>query len=99
MAAAEIQARMVTALVNAGAGMVASGEVQRPSDIDMLSILTLGLPRRSGGLMHMGDTMGMLALRRDLLAFAPDDPDLWDPQPLIIELFCNGRTFDDLNGQ
>ena len=77
--------------------MVASGEVQRPSDIDMLSILTLGMPRRLGGLMQMGDSKGMLALRRDLLAFAPDEPELWDPQPLIIELFRTGGNFAELN--
>lgn len=93
----EIRARMLAALVNAGAGMVASGEVQRPSDIDMLSILTLGMPRRLGGLMQMGDSKGMLALRRDLLAFAPDEPELWDPQPLIIELFRTGGNFAELN--
>ena len=93
----EIRSRVLFAMVNAAAGMIAEGVVQRPSDIDMMSILTLGLPRMQGGLMHMADQAGILALRRDLLKFAADRPEIWAPHPLVLELFREGRAFGDLN--
>ena len=94
----ELQRRCLAAMTNEAARILADGIAQRPSDIDMVSILGLGLPRWRGGLMQMADRRGILALRLDLAEFAADDPALWAPHPLILDMFKNGRLFGEMNG-
>lgn len=95
----ELQRRCLAAMTNEAARILADGMAQRPSDIDMVSILGLGLPRWRGGLMQMADRRGILALRLDLAEFAADDPALWAPHPLILDMFKNGRLFGEMNVQ
>jgi len=98
VSAEELQRRCLAAMTNEAARILADGMALRPSDIDMVSILGLGLPRWRGGLMQMADSRGILALRLDLAEFAADDPGLWAPHPLILDMFKNGRRFADTNG-
>ncbi len=94
----ELQRRCLAAMINEAARILSDGMALRPSDIDMVSILGLGMPRWRGGLLQMADARGILALRLDLAEFAADDPALWTPHPLIQEMFKNGRRFNDMNG-
>ena len=94
----ELQRRCLAAMINEAARILADGMALRPSDIDMVSILGLGMPRWRGGLLQMADNRGILALRLDLAEFAADDPALWTPHPMIQEMFKNGRRFNDMNG-
>ena len=94
----ELLRRCLAAMINEAARILSDGMALRPSDIDMVSILGLGMPRWRGGLMQMADIRGILALRLDLAEFAADDPALWTPHPLIQEMFKNGRRFSDMNG-
>ena len=93
----ELQRRCLAAMINEAARILADGMALRPSDIDMVSILGLGMPRWRGGLLQMADNRGILALRLDLAEFAADDPALWTPHPMIQEMFKNGRRFNDMN--
>lgn len=95
----ELQRRCLAAMTNEAARILAEGMAQRPSDIDMVSILGLGLPRWRGGLMQMADRRGILALRLDLADFAADDHALWSPHALILDMFKNGRLFGEMNNQ
>ncbi len=97
MPAADIRRRCLAAMINEGVRMLADGAVRCPSDVDVVSVMALGLPRWRGGLLKMADLGGLLALSRDLADFAADDPAIWTPHPLLGELIKNGQLLDDLN--
>jgi len=94
---AEIVARALAAMVNEGARILAEGIALRPSDIDVVMVHGYGYPRWRGGPMRTADHGGLLALRRNLLAWAADEPELWTPAPLILDLVKNGRDFASLD--
>ena len=95
--AVEIRRRCLSAMLNEAVKLLEAGVALRPSDIDVVLMLGYGFPRWLGGIMKLTDTRGLLAMRRDLLVFAGDDPGIWAPRPLLSELIKNGRLFEDLN--
>ncbi len=92
----EIQRRCLTAMANAGAGLVKRGVAARPSDIDVVMVHAYAFPKRRGGPMHAADAQGIRALRDDLARFSVDG-EVWAPSDLIGELARTGRRFADLN--
>lgn len=97
VAPAEIRARVLAAMANAGAGLIAAGAARVPSDIDIAMIAGWGFPRWKGGPMQAADASGLLALRNALREHARDGEPLWQPSALFDELIKNGLKFADLN--
>lgn len=90
-------ARLHAALINAAAVILQDGVAQRPSDIDLCLIRGMGWPRWRGGPCFEADQRGLLVLRAQMERFSPDNPGLWAPQPLLLELIRNTWAFADLD--
>ncbi len=97
IAADEIRARALAAMVNEGARLLEEGIALRPSDIDVVMLHGYGFPRWRGGPMRWADHTGLRSLRRDLMTFAAAEPEFWTPAPLLLDLVGNGRSFADLD--
>ncbi len=98
VSASEIRRRCLSAMANAGAGLVARGVAARPSDIDVVMVHAFAFPKARGGPMHAADTLGPRALQTELAQFA-EDGEIWAPSELIEELVRTGRRFADLNAE
>ncbi|MBR9840296.1 MAG: enoyl-CoA hydratase [Rhodobacteraceae bacterium] len=94
-----IRKRVLGAMANEGARMLASGMALRPSDIDVAALHALEMPRWRGGPMHLAGVMKLLALRRAMEGFDHPDRAFWAPEPIFDELVKIGRSFDDLNAE
>jgi len=93
----EIVQRLVFALVNEGARILEEGIASRASDIDMVYLTGYGFPLHRGGPMCYADTVGLYNVARAMKRFAGnphDDPDFWQPAPLLAKLVAQGKNFD-----
>ncbi|MCR8550290.1 enoyl-CoA hydratase-related protein [Salipiger sp. P9] len=93
-----IRKLVLGAMANEGLRMLSSGMAVRSSDIDLVSVLALDLPRWRGGPMHLAGVMGLLSVRRALEGFDHPDRAFWTPEPQFAEQIKNGGGFDDLTG-
>ncbi|WP_024794944.1 3-hydroxyacyl-CoA dehydrogenase NAD-binding domain-containing protein [Tomitella biformata] len=87
-AAAEIVARLVYALADEGARILAEGIALRASDIDVVYLAGYGFPRHHGGPMFYADTVGL-----PVVAQALRDVGI-EPAPLLASLAAEGKTFN-----
>ncbi|SEN85618.1 3-hydroxyacyl-CoA dehydrogenase NAD-binding domain-containing protein [Palleronia pelagia] len=77
-----------TALVVAEAvEILAAGGVRRTGDLDVASLHALGLPRNTGGILHLADRMGLLRIANALRDMGET------PHKLIDVLIRNGKGF------
>jgi len=93
----EIVQRLVYALVNEGARIVAEGIASRASDIDVVYLTGYGFPLHRGGPMCYADTQGLSNVVAAMKAFAAnpiDDASFWEPAPLLAKLAAEGKTFN-----
>ena len=93
----EIVDRLILALVNEGARILAEGIALRASDIDLVYLTGYGFPLHRGGPMFYADTLGLYNVARRMKAFAAnpnDDAEFWQPAPLLAKLAVEGRTFN-----
>jgi 3-hydroxyacyl-CoA dehydrogenase len=82
----EIVERLVYALVNEGARLLAEGIAARPGDIDVVYLTGYGFPRWRGGPMYYAEQVGVdrvAARMRQFAAMAHGDPDFWRPAPAL----------------
>ncbi|MFC9362316.1 3-hydroxyacyl-CoA dehydrogenase NAD-binding domain-containing protein [Rhodococcus sp. NPDC057014] len=86
----QIAERLVFALVDEGARILDEGIAQRASDIDVVYVSGYGFPRHLGGPMYYADQVGLDRVLAELIA---DNPDGWQPAPLLIRLAKEGGTF------
>lgn len=93
--AAEITARVLAELAQAGALALQAGRAHRAGDVDLVAIAALGLARHRGGPMFQADRMGLLPLRNRLRALAAEGAPA--PAPLLDVLIRNGRCFAELD--
>ena len=93
-----IRGGLFGAMANAGARMLSEGMLSTPSEVDLVAVQALDLPRWRGGPMHLAGVEGLLRLRRTMETFDHPDRTLWTPEPVFAELIKNGRSFDALNG-
>ncbi len=93
----EIVRKYMAAMVNEAAKVVGEGIARRPLDVDMTLLFGYGFPRYWGGPLKWADIQGLPDLLADIRTYALDDPDFWEPAPLLLELVETGRTFDQLN--
>lgn len=96
--AEDIQTRLLVAMANEGAKILAEGIALRPSDIDVVKLFGYGFPRHEGGPMHWADGFGLLQLRNAVERFAPQAPGFWQAAPNLEAMIREGRKFADLNG-
>jgi 3-hydroxyacyl-CoA dehydrogenase/enoyl-CoA hydratase/3-hydroxybutyryl-CoA epimerase/enoyl-CoA isomerase len=91
----EIRLRLWTALCAAGLRCLDDGVVDTAGEIDLAGIEALGVPRASGGPMQVGESRGLVALRRDLRQWHADDPALWHESRTLDEAIKLGGRFSE----
>ena len=98
----EIVHRLVLALVNEGAKILAEGIALRASDIDMIYLTGYGFPPHRGGPMLYADMMGLYNVLNRMADFAAQaantpngDPGAWKPAELLAKLAAEGKGFND----
>jgi 3-hydroxyacyl-CoA dehydrogenase len=87
----EIVRRLVFALVDAGAHILAEGIALRASDIDVVYLAGYGFPRHRGGPMWYADTVGLPEVLAALRSFHGEG---WQPAPLLARLAEENGTFN-----
>ncbi|MCX7379825.1 MAG: 3-hydroxyacyl-CoA dehydrogenase NAD-binding domain-containing protein, partial [Alphaproteobacteria bacterium] len=92
----EILARILAAMVNEAAKLLAEGIALRPSDIDTVLVHGYGYPAWRGGPMHEADQVGLKTILETVRRMGNDGPD-FAPPPLLVELAASGRRFASLN--
>ena len=93
----EIMRRYMAAMVNEGARVLEEGIALRPLDIDVTFLFGYGFPRWRGGPMKWADMQGLPKVLADIREFAKEDPQFWQPAPLLEKLVAEGRDFESLN--
>ncbi|HEY5102297.1 MAG TPA: 3-hydroxyacyl-CoA dehydrogenase NAD-binding domain-containing protein [Steroidobacteraceae bacterium] len=95
ISATEIVERLIFALVNEGAKILAEGIALRASDIDVVYLTGYGFPARRGGPMFYADTIGLntvLAAMHGFAANPASDPGSWTPAALLVTLAAAGKA-------
>ena len=91
----EIVERLVYALVNEAAYILAEGIAQRASDIDIIYITGYGFPLHRGGPMFYADTVGLPNVVAAMEKYAKGrHGQFWKPAPLLAKLAAEGKTFN-----
>ena len=90
---ADIERRLIAALLVEGAACIDEGAVQRASDIDALAVHAISFPRRKGGPMRAAQSAGLIGLRKDMRVWAQDS-DIWAVPDLLDEVIKDARGFD-----
>ncbi|MDP2086893.1 MAG: 3-hydroxyacyl-CoA dehydrogenase NAD-binding domain-containing protein [Gemmobacter sp.] len=93
----EVRTRLLVAMANEGAKILAEGIALRPSDIDVVKLFGYGFPRWEGGPMLWADRFGLFQLKSAVDRFAPQAPGFWVPAPNLDGMVRNGTRFADLN--
>jgi 3-hydroxyacyl-CoA dehydrogenase len=93
----EIQDRILYAMINEGAKILAEGIAKRPLDIDMVEVFGYGFPRWRGGPMCTADLIGLPKVLDAIKGFEQEDPAFWKPASLLVNLVETGKDFASLN--
>lgn len=93
----DIRTRLLVAMANEGAKILAEGIALRPSDIDVVKLFGYGFPRWEGGPMLWADRFGLLQLKTAVERFALQAPGFWVPAPNLEDMIRNGTRFSALN--
>lgn len=93
----EIVARILSAMINEGARLIAEGIAARASDIDVIWVYGYGFPAHRGGPMFYADSVGLAAVCERLSQAATRTGDAaLQPAPLLVQLARDGKRFRDL---
>jgi 3-hydroxyacyl-CoA dehydrogenase len=91
----EIVERLVYALVNEAAYILAEGIAQRASDVDIIYLTGYGFPMHRGGPMFYADTVGLPHVVAAMEKYAGGrHGKFWKPAPLLVKLAAEGKTFN-----
>ncbi len=90
-----IRHRLVLAMINEAADILAEGIAERAVDIDLVTVFGYGFPRWRGGLMHYADTIGAAKILTDLTALCAEDPLVWKPSKVIEDCAARGIKLAD----
>jgi 3-hydroxyacyl-CoA dehydrogenase len=91
----EIVERLVYALVNEGAKILAEGIASKASDIDMVYLTGYGFPLWRGGPMFYADTVGLYNVARAIRGYAGGtNGDAWQIAPSLLALAEKRGTFN-----
>jgi len=90
----EIQQRLLYPMVNEGAKILEEKIAIRASDIDVIWVYGYGWPIYRGGPMFWADSIGLKAVRDQMLAYKKQSgDDFWTPAPLLDRLAEAGKGF------
>jgi len=91
----EIVERLVYALVNEAAYLLAEGIAQRASDVDIVYLTGYGFPMHHGGPMFYADTVGLSNVVAAMGKYSGGrHGEFWKPAPLLVKLAAEGKTFN-----
>lgn len=91
----EIVERLVYALVNEAAYLLAEGIAQRASDVDIVYLTGYGFPLHRGGPLFYADTVGLPNVVAAMETYAQGrHGGFWKPAPLLQKLAADGKTFN-----
>ncbi|MET3107487.1 3-hydroxyacyl-CoA dehydrogenase [Oxalobacteraceae bacterium GrIS 2.11] len=91
----EITERLIFALVNEGADILAEGIAQRASDIDMVYLSGYGFPLHLGGPMFYADTTGLNKVVDAIAHFKTGHyGSVWNVSALLQDLSAKGLRFN-----
>jgi 3-hydroxyacyl-CoA dehydrogenase len=93
----EIVGRLMLALVNEGARILAEGIANRASDCDMVYLNGYGFPLFRGGPMLYADMLGLPKVVEMIKRYQQnprDDAKFWEPAALLAKLAAAGKTFN-----
>ena len=91
----EIVERLVYAMVNEAAYLLAEGIAQRASDVDIVYLTGYGFPMHRGGPMFYADTVGLSNVVATMEKYAGGrHGKFWKPAPLLVKLAAEGKTFN-----
>ena len=91
----QIRERLLLAMINEAADVLADGIAQSAADIDLVTVFGYGFPRHKGGLMHYADTLGAQHIVERLTALAQEDPIAWKISPVLQHCADTGTTLAD----
>lgn len=91
----DIQDRVVAAMVNEGARILAEGIAARSSDVDLVLVNGYGFPAWRGGPMQHADAVGLPAILATAEATAARDGRGYETAPLLAELAARGGRFSN----
>jgi 3-hydroxyacyl-CoA dehydrogenase len=95
----EILARLLYAMINEGARILAEGVALRAVDIDMVWLHGYGFPAYRGGPMFHADEVGTGKVLEAIRGFRDRfGADFWTPAPLLEELAATGGRFRTWEG-
>jgi 3-hydroxyacyl-CoA dehydrogenase len=93
----EIVERIVYALINEGAKILAEGIALRAVDIDIIYIYGYGFPAYRGGPMWYADAVGIKTVYERICEFEQQHGRAWTPAPLLKSLAEAGKNFSDFD--
>jgi 3-hydroxyacyl-CoA dehydrogenase len=95
--AADIQNRIVAAMVNEGAKILGEGIASRAFEIDLVLVHGYGFPSWRGGPMHYADRVGLKNILSIARTAAMRDGKGFEVAPLLEDLAQSQRRFADLD--
>lgn len=91
----EIVDRLMYALINEGAGILAEGVAQRASDIDVIYAAGYGFPRYRGGPMFYAQTIGLSNVVEGIERYSNQaHGEHWQVSPFLSDLVQKNQTFE-----
>lgn len=94
----EIRRRLVLAMVNEAARILADRIVTRAGDVDLAMIMGTGFPPFRGGLLRYADSLGAPTVLGQLQDLAARHGPRFAPAPPLVDLAAKGRGFYDVFG-
>jgi 3-hydroxyacyl-CoA dehydrogenase/enoyl-CoA hydratase/3-hydroxybutyryl-CoA epimerase len=91
---AELQERMVLAMLNESARCLEEGVVGQPADIDMAMVMGTGFAPFRGGPLRYADALGLDTVEQSLRRLSDTEP-MFAPCALIPEMARSNRRFYD----
>ena len=89
----EIQNRLIFALINEGANILAEGIAAKASDIDVIWLNGYGFPRYLGGPMHYADSIGIDNVIKIIDNFKNElKNDYWNVSPYLLKRLEDTRS-------
>lgn len=90
---ADLQRRLIAAMMAEGGRQIAQGAVADAGAVDALIVHGAGFQRWRGGPMAAAQAFGLLELRAEMDQWTADDP-VWTPPPVMIEALKYADGFD-----
>jgi len=91
----EIQSRLMLAVINEAAAIIEEGVAQSAKDIDLVLVHGYGFPRWRGGPLFYADEIGLDTIVSNIKRYEIEDPVIWKPNPLLMELAEKKLRFQD----